>query len=670
MATSLSERIEEWRNQLLDTSKRNRLISLNLGRAGAVKLVHPGAEKLWTSLVAGGKTMSFPLQRELVGIPLEEQETEPSGLYPTLFDPETELKAPGARIDLRLCLESPYLSDDHVLTDLSDKQLKSRLARLALNAKTSMTEQGVPTLYVTFGLLKWFESPDSQVQILSPLLLFPVEMERETVESPWETKVQDDEPLANHSLAQLLTNNFAIRLPELPDQEDIDSPTWRLQYFAAVQNAIRHQLNWEVLDECTLGIFSFQKIAMWEDLGKNQDQIVEHDLCRAIAGDLAVRVKVPDGLPKARDLDEAAHPAMTYHILDSDSSQHEAIEAVKRGASLVLDGPPGTGKSQTIANIIAEFLAMGKSVLFVSEKSAALEVVKRRLDQRRLGDFCLECHSHKSSKKHVIDELGRCLDLPTETYKDNSHDLNRLFETRQSLNEYVRALHEVRQPLGLSAFQVHGRLAAIQTRGVSRFIVRDVSRMTGDQVRKTCELLDALSDCRDAIKNRDAHPWRGIKRRTYSLNLRADVEHHFERLARGLSRLRDVTPMLTRLGFAPTEPTVPEWIDAVELIRDTPTYPLVPIEWFQADPRQIARDFVQLDHLTSAHRQTREALPEFSEEAALKLDGNALKAATRPMESIELRLLPHDHTTVNALRSHLHGVASAVRDLIQQAKAT
>ena len=159
---------------------------------------------------------------------------------------------------------------------------------------------------------------------------------------------------------------------------------------------------------------------------------------------------------------------MTYHILDSDSSQHEAIEAVKRGASLVLDGPPGTGKSQTIANIIAEFLAMGKSVLFVSEKSAALEVVKRRLDKRRLGDFCLECHSHKSNKKQVIDELGRCLDLPAETYKDHSDDLNRLFETRESLNAYVRALHEVRQPLGLSAFQVHGRLAAIQTGGVSR----------------------------------------------------------------------------------------------------------------------------------------------------------------------------------------------------------
>ncbi len=241
MGTSLTARIEEWRNQLLDTSKRNRLISLNLGRAGAVKLVHPSAESLWTSLVTDGKTMSFPLKRELLDLPTGDQEIEPTGSYSSLFDPETETTLPGERIDLKLCLQSPELRDDHVLTDLVDKQLKSRLGRLALNAKTSMTEQGVPTLYVTFGLMKWFESPDSQVQILSPLLLFPVEMERENVESPWNIKLQDEEVLPNHSLSQFMSNSFSIRFPDLPDGEDSDSPDWRLRYFAAIQNAIRHQ---------------------------------------------------------------------------------------------------------------------------------------------------------------------------------------------------------------------------------------------------------------------------------------------------------------------------------------------------------------------------------------------------------------------------------------------
>ena len=527
----------------------------------------------------------------------------------------------------------------------------------------------MPTLYVTFGLLKWFDSPDSQVQILSPLLLFPVEMERENVESPWEMRLQDEEVVHNHSLVQLMSNDFAIRFPELPDDHDSDSPTWRLRYFVAIQNAIRHLTNWEVVDECTLGIFSFQKIAMWDDLGKNQDQIAEHDLCRAVAGDQSVRLKAPDGLPKSRDLDAVAHPARTYHILDSDSSQHEAIEAVKRGANLVLDGPPGTGKSQTIANIIAEFLAMGKSVLFVSEKAAALEVVKQRLDQQKLGDFCLEVHSHKSNKKQVIDELGRCLCLPGETYNDHSDDLNRLFEIRKSLNAYALALHEVRQPLGLSPFQVHGRLAGIRTVGVSRIRIRDVSEMTGDQVRRISELLDALLDCRNVVQNHAAHPWRGSVGQRDSLNLINEIEHHFERLALGLRQLRDVAPMLGSLGFAPDEPSIPEWLNAVELIKDVPNYPLVPAEWFQRNPRLIARDFVQLDQLTLSYRETREALPEFSEEAILRLQADAVKTLSHQMDSVEASLRAHDHTTINTLSGHLRRVANAVRELTEQVKA-
>jgi hypothetical protein len=669
MATSLSARIEEWRNQLLDTSKRNRLISLNLGRSGAVKLFHPGAQGLWTSLVADAKTMSFPLKQVLLGVPLEDQDTEVTGSFPSLFDPEADSTVPGEKIDLEMFLRSPRFRDGNVLTDLTDKQLKARLGRLALNAKTSMTEQGVPTLYVTFGLLKWFELPDSRVPIYSPLLLFPMEMKRENIKSPWLMKLQDEEVMPNHSLAQFMSNNSAISFPELPDDENIDSPTWRLEYFDAIHNVIRHQTNWEILDECTLGIFSFQKIAMWDDLGKNQDQIVEHDLCRAVAGDQAVRFKVPEGLPNARDLDAVAHPAMTYHILDADSSQHEAIEAVKRGASLVLDGPPGTGKSQTIANIIAEFLAMGKTVLFVSEKSAALEVVKRRLDQQNLGDFCLECHSHRSNKKQVIDELGRCLGLPAETYEDYSDDLNRLFEARESLNAYARDLHEVRQPLVLSAFRVHGRLAAIHTGGVSRFKVRDVSQMTADQLRKISELLDALTDCRGVIQNHSAHPWRGTRRQTDSLNLRTDIQHNFERLALGLRQLREFAQVLGNLGFTPIEASIPEWLETVDLMKDAPTYPLVPAEWFQGNPRQIAGGFVQLDQLTLAYRQTREALSEFFEEAVLRLKSDAVKALSCPMESVESGLLPHDHTTVNTLHSHLQDVVAALQDLSPQIKA-
>src|SRR5262249_55952256 len=154
---------------------------------------------------------------------------------------------------------------------------------------------------------------------------------------------------------------------------------WRTRYFGEIQCAVRNHQRWEVLDEAALGTFSFQKLAMWEDLSRNRQQIAGHDLCRAIAGDPTVALSAPADLPRAEDLDQKTRPDQTFHILDADSSQHEAVAAAVRGASLILDGPPGTGKSQTIANVIAESLAAGKTVLFVSEKAAALEVVQRRL---------------------------------------------------------------------------------------------------------------------------------------------------------------------------------------------------------------------------------------------------------------------------------------------------
>src|SRR5262249_52983351 len=153
-------------------------------------------------------------------------------------------------------------------------------------------------------------------------------------------------------------------LPEMDDDADPSEPAFRKEYFGAVERSIQNVPRWEVLDEAALGTFGFQKLAAWEDLDRNRDRIMAHDLCRAIAGDHAVSLRVPTDIPRAEDLDEKIRPQETYHILDADSSQHAAVAAAVRGASLVLDGPPGTGKSQTIANVVAEFLAAGKTVLF------------------------------------------------------------------------------------------------------------------------------------------------------------------------------------------------------------------------------------------------------------------------------------------------------------------
>src|SRR5262249_23663087 len=160
-------------------------------------------------------------------------------------------------------------------------------------------------------------SVDSDVEIRSPLLLIPVRLERESVEAPWYLRAEDEDILPNYSLAQLFANDFRLKLP-LPDQEgaDTDQPAWRTAYFGEVERSVRQQHRWGVVDAAALGTFSFQKLAMWEDLGRNRDRIVAHGLCRAVAGDPTVELHPPSGLPKASELDQLTHPAQTFHILD------------------------------------------------------------------------------------------------------------------------------------------------------------------------------------------------------------------------------------------------------------------------------------------------------------------------------------------------------------------
>jgi hypothetical protein len=169
-------------------------------------------------------------------------------------------------------------------------------------------------------------------------------------------------------------------------------------------------------------------------------------------------------------------------------------------------------------------LAAGKTVLFVSEKAAALEVVKRRLDDYRLGDFCLELHSHKASKRAVIAELGRCLHLTPEAYRDPSDDLARLAEARAQLNAYVRELHTVRRPLGRSAYQVHGELARLdRLTSSSRCPVPQVLERDAAYLRNLTDLLARLPDFRSVIEEGDRHPWRGCRATVYSTSVACSV---------------------------------------------------------------------------------------------------------------------------------------------------
>lgn len=636
MPTDLDRRIETWRTLLLDTTKRNRLINFKSGRIGGVALVHPDPDAVWSGLLTSNSTLVFVWKRNLIDMPFA-----PAGdKSMTLFDPVNSMATNNEAGILEQCLDSPRLRDNHLLTDRPDDQLAKRLTRLDLSARESLTEQGVTTLFVAFGFLRWFESPDSKIEIRSPLLLLPVQLQRDSVEAPWKLIAEDEEILPNHSLAQLMANDFRLRLP-IPDDDpaNADDPTWRTQYFAEIRQAVAEHAGWGTLDEVALGTFKFQKLAMWEDLGRNRAQILAHDLCRAVAGDTTVALTSSSDLPRAEELDDKTHPQKTFHILDADSSQHEAIAAAVGGASLVLDGPPGTGKSQTIANVIAEFLAARKTVLFVSEKAAALEVVQRRLKAKGLDDFALACHSHKANKREIVAELGRCLTLGPEGCSDTGEDLQRLYETRRQLNQYVRELHTSRRPLGKTVYQVHGELSRLAGKGyLSRCPVPRILERDAAYLRNVEELLARLPDCRSVIEERD-HPWRGCRAKVFSQTLRDEVCHHFARLATALGKVREVNTVLHHFELTTVDPTWLEWQGSLKQTRAILGCPLVPAEWFDRDPRTIAEAYLQLDQLTLSYRQRVAALPEFASHTLRQLSEPLImtgepRILTRPGETL------------------------------------
>ena len=259
MPFDLTTPLETWRNQLLDLTKRNRLIHCKSGRGGVVPLEHPDPEKLWELLVAKSQPLLFPWQRDLIELP-EGDAAGPQGVPagPSLFEPEAQPEPIDAREILQRCRRSSRLRADHLLTALPDKGLAARLTRLHLNSRESLTEQGVTTLYVAFGFLRWFESPDSTQEIRSPLLLVPVRLERDNIQSPWRLRADEEEVLPNHALAQRMMNDFKLRLPPA-DDEGADDAAWRTGYLEAVRQCVRHDPRWAVLDEAALGTFSFQK---------------------------------------------------------------------------------------------------------------------------------------------------------------------------------------------------------------------------------------------------------------------------------------------------------------------------------------------------------------------------------------------------------------------------
>ena len=452
---ALQALLKRARLTLIDTGTRNRLIHCpGSGRGKAIEINDEISDCVLELLLRNGRKMSF--------IAGKAEETEANGLK---SDDQSDDK-PSA--DVPLALPAPdsnggigeARTDTKLQTRLSPETLQRKLLTLYRDTKSLVEEQGVNVLYLALGFLEWYEAPASEVPRLAPLILLPVELVRDNVRSAFKLAIREEDLSANVALEERLRENFGITLPQLPETEE-----WQPSMsFRRVLEAVQSQPRWRIRENrIVLGFFSFTKLIMYRDLDAlawPNDSLLQHPLLRALLG--------VDGFPDEESLfpedaklDQFLDPKDLIHVVDADGSQSLVIEALRRGRNLVVQGPPGTGKSQTITNIIATAVREGKSVLFVAEKLAALQVVHSRLQRVGLSPICLELHSRNANKRAVVEELGRTLNMRPPSL-DESNLLDELRSVRDQLNACTTLLHT---PVGRSGMTPYDAIGAQSSNG-------------------------------------------------------------------------------------------------------------------------------------------------------------------------------------------------------------
>jgi len=524
-----------WKQNLLDMSHKNRQLYFKPGSRNAIEIVHPHMLWLFNELVIKDKRFIFPSVFEPTAVSRDPEETE-----------EVYNKRLNDLHALAIKEKISQANRRFLITKTSDKLLQRLMKKIERRAKTSFEEQGVNILFLFFGLLKWFDIDNQKHPVYSPLLFIPVRLYRKRVLDDYRLQIQEDEVVLNPSLHEKFLKDFNIDLPEFPESFNSNS---LLEYIENIRIIIKKYPDWELSERSYVGLFSFAKNTMYQDLETNTEQIWNHRIIRAIAEGEGY-IEDPKHIPGELEYSDEAEPIDSYHILDCDSSQFKAITFAKKGASMVIRGPPGTGKSQTISNIIAECLSVGKKVLFVAEKRAALDVVKKRLDKCGVGEFCLELHSEKSNKMDVLNQISRSIacELNPRTYKKSKY--RNLRTQRMRLNEYMKNIHT---PLGNAKdtlFEKIGEYQKLNHLPLITTILRKPLDFTDEALFEIEDLLEQLDSYKDVLLHYNENPWAQSGLVEYKVGMKAEVYDDLRELENLCLRLSNKTSeFMERFGL-------------------------------------------------------------------------------------------------------------------------
>lgn len=510
-----------WERKLLDLSLRNRLLNFR-PNAASVQLMTADLPRLEDALADGEAFRIMAV---------------PEDFSPVLSDKKI-YEIDSVRDTVQNLCESEF-RNHRLRSFLSDTELERTMKKLHREAKVSIEENGANTMYLALGFLRWYETERSASPRYAPLVLVPVDIVRSIQDRAYKIRVRGEETQMNVTLLEMLRQDFGLTIgglnPLPEDEHGIDLPL----VFHTVRQGIMEQKRWDIEELAFLGQFSFSQFIMWNDIRNRSEELRQNKVVASlISGKAEWTPEPPAGDPL--ELDQTVAPCDMAVPMSADSSQLSAIYEAARGQSFVLHGPPGTGKSQTITNLIANALYQGKSVLFVAEKMAALSVVQKRLSRIGLAPFCLELHSNKAQKRAVLQQLDEALAVgrikSPETYQATA---DRLFRLRSELNDTIAQLHEPRA-LGLSLYEAitlyerNKRFAEVMSLQPER-----VSGADRETYQNWQDLIRSAAAAGEACGGLCGTPLESYENTEYSLSIRDSFGKSAEEFSAAVTNLRD-----------------------------------------------------------------------------------------------------------------------------------
>lgn len=516
--------VQRWANELIDLSRRNTSLYYRPLKRGTLTFIAPSPITIHDLLRQSGRLRIY---------------------HPP---PSAALDRPWTREDALADAREGELVSDRVLR----ADVEQTLRNLDRQTQLDLVDRGLESLYMCFGMLRWRESSRDD-DVMSPVLFVPVDLRRDSPRDLYRLERGQGDPVVNPSLRVLMAEEFGIEFPA--STEDSSAAEDLEAVWDAVRSAIIDR-GWQVEPTVVLKRATFHKEAMHRDLLDNLEEVAGHPVLAALA-DPSMEVDAeaidPAAIPDEKSIDEVAPSEEARLILDADASQRRAVAAALAGVSFVMDGPPGTGKSQTIANMIGELTASGRSVLFVSEKMAALEVVADRLRARGLGDFILELHSHKVSRKAVAIELGRSLRRhPSATPRLGKAEAAQYRRLREQLTGYAEAVNRVRHPLGRPVHWVLGRLALLHDYPSVPIPAGITAALSAKEVNELSEQFERLARVWAPVEDAETFPWRGLRVEGFTQAARNEVMRLVHQLHEALEHL---DALADEVAFAAGMPT-------------------------------------------------------------------------------------------------------------------